>query len=223
MNIVNEIIPIITDDGSPSFRNSFFDEPYHSKSGGLEEAFKKYAIPLKIWEKENPVIYDVCFGIGYNAAAALDLFFEKGKGRIIIYCYENDEEILKKILEITPEFKNYNLIKELIKQFFDEGKTILEKNNVKLILCVGDARKLVNEAEDNADFVFFDPFSPKKHPEMWVQEFFRDIYNKLNKNGILATYSYARIVKDNLTSAGFSVSAGPVVGRRSPSTMAIKN
>jgi tRNA U34 5-methylaminomethyl-2-thiouridine-forming methyltransferase MnmC len=216
------IIPIITDDGSPSFRNVFYDQPYHSKSGAIEEAFKKYAIPLKIWEKENPVIYDVCFGIGYNAAAALDLFLEKGRGRIIIYCFENDEEILKKCLEINPDFKSYALIKEVIRVFFEEGKIILEKDNVKLILCVGDARKIVNKVQEKADFVFFDPFSPKKHPEMWVEEFFRDIYKKINKGGILSTYSYARSVRDNLKNVGFVVSAGPVVGRRSPSTIAVK-
>ncbi len=175
------INPIITDDGSPSFRNEFYDQPYHSKSGAVEEAFKKYAIPLKIWEKENPVIYDVCFGIGYNAAAALDLFLEKGKGKITIYCFENDEEILKKCLEITPKFKSYYLIKDLIEQFVETKETVLIKNNIKLILCVGDARVLINKSEENADFVFFDPFSPKKHPEMWTEDFFRDIYSRMNK------------------------------------------
>lgn len=216
------INPIITDDGSPSFRNEFYDQPYHSKSGAVEEAFKKYAIPLKIWEKENPVIYDVCFGIGYNAAAALDLFLEKGKGKITIYCFENDEEILKKCLEITPKFKSYYLIKDLIEQFVETKETVLIKNNIKLILCVGDARVLINKSEENADFVFFDPFSPKKHPEMWTEDFFRDIYSRMNKGGVLSTYSYARIVRDNLAKVGFSVSPGPVVGRRSPSTIAVK-
>jgi len=108
------IQPIVTDDGSPSFRNNNYDEAYHSKSGAIEESFKKYALPLKIWEKENPVIYDVCFGIGYNAAAAIDVFLEKGKGELKIYCYENDPEILKKALEINPEFKNYELIKNVV-------------------------------------------------------------------------------------------------------------
>lgn len=216
------IVPIITDDGSPSFRNLFFDEPYHSKSGAVEEAFKKYAIPLKIWEKENPVIYDVCFGIGYNAAAAIDSFIEKGKGKITIYCFENDEEILKKVPEINPEFRNYSLIKEMVKQYFECRANVFEVERVKLVLCIGDARKLVSEAEEDADFVFFDPFSPKKHPEMWTERFFRDIYEKTKERGILATYSYARAVRDKLKAVGFSVSPGPVVGRRSPSTIALK-
>lgn len=216
------IEPIITDDGSPSFRNIFYDQPYHSKSGAIEEAFQKYAVPLKIWEKKNPVIYDVCFGIGYNAAAAIDLFIEKGTGKLTVYCFENDEEILGKILQINPGFRNFSIIKNAIKNYFDDGKTEYAECDVHLILCIGDAKKMIKDTGQNADFVFFDPFSPKKHPEMWEEPFFRDIYEKTNENGILSTYSYARIVRDNLKSAGFEVTAGPIVGRRSPSTIAFK-
>jgi tRNA U34 5-methylaminomethyl-2-thiouridine-forming methyltransferase MnmC len=217
------IIPIITDDGSPSFRNIFYDEPYHSKSGGVEEAFKKYAEPLKIWEKENPIIFDVCFGIGFNAAAAIDLFLEKGCGKLTIYCFENDIEILKQCLNISPQFKNYSLIKRMINEFLEKNNEVYEDERVKLILKYGDAKLLMETVEQYADFVFFDPFSPKKHPEMWRCEFFKLIYAKMTLKGILSTYSYARIVRENLKAAGFNVSAGPIVGRRSPSTIATKN
>ena len=42
------------------------------------------------------------------------------------------------------------------------------------------------------------------------------------KESILATYSCARIVRDNLKEAGFEVFDGPSVGRRAPSTIAKK-
>jgi len=220
--------PITTDDGSPTFRSTVYDEPYHSKSGAVEESYKKYALPLKIWEIENPVIYDVCSGMGYNAAAAIDVFVEKGKSGslITIHLYENDLEIIKKTLEVSPEFKNYNIIKSLVKKYLDLGEIEffqeIDDKKIKLILRVGDARELIKIEEQKADFVFFDPFSPKKHPEMWVKEFLEDVFEKMNKPGTLSTYSYARIVRDNLTSVGFRVTAGPIVGRRSPSTIAFK-
>ncbi|MGV8162650.1 MAG: tRNA (5-methylaminomethyl-2-thiouridine)(34)-methyltransferase MnmD [Candidatus Nanoarchaeia archaeon] len=220
--------PILTDDGSPTFRSEIYDEPYHSKSGAVEESFKKYALPLKIWEKENPIIYDVCSGMGYNAAAAIDVFLEKAKegNSITIYCYENDELIINKTLEVNPEFKNYSIVRELVSEYFKSGKTVIEKEKqgkkIKLILRIGDAREIIKVEKEKADFVFFDPFSPKKHPEMWVEEFFKDVYEKMNNEGILSTYSYARSVRDNLQTVGFIVTAGPIVGRRSPSTMAFK-
>ncbi len=218
--------PITTDDGSPTFRSVKYDEPYHSKSGAIEECFEKYINPMKIWEKENPVIYDVCSGMGYNAAAAIDAFLEKGHGIMTIYLYENDPEIIRKSLEINPAFKHYFIIKELVNTYFElELIELIKEINGKtihLILRVGDARELIPKEIERADFVFFDPFSPKKHPEMWELQFFKDIFSKTKHGGVLATYSYARIVRDNLTAAGFVVSTGPTIGRRSPSTIARK-
>jgi len=45
----------------------------------------------------------------------------------------------------------------------------------------------------------------------------------MNKNAKLSTYSYARTVRENLKEAGFEVIDGPVLGRRSPSTIGINN
>jgi tRNA U34 5-methylaminomethyl-2-thiouridine-forming methyltransferase MnmC len=39
---------------------------------------------------------------------------------------------------------------------------------------------------------------------------------------MVATYSYARIVREGFAKAGFTVKDGPIVGRRSPSTLAYK-
>jgi tRNA U34 5-methylaminomethyl-2-thiouridine-forming methyltransferase MnmC len=44
----------------------------------------------------------------------------------------------------------------------------------------------------------------------------------MKKGGKLATYSCARVVRENLVAAGFSVSDGPCVGRRAPGTVAVK-
>ena len=44
----------------------------------------------------------------------------------------------------------------------------------------------------------------------------------VKKGGVLATYSCAKIVRENLIAAGFEVKDGPCVGRRAPSTIAIK-
>lgn len=81
---------------------------------------------------------------------------------------------------------------------------------------------MIKKSHENADVVFFDPFSPKKVPHMWTAEFLKDVYDKMNKNAVLTTYSCARVVRDNMKSAGFKVTDGPIIGRRSPSTIAIK-
>ncbi len=203
---------LITEDGSITYYNEEVQDHYHTKSGARQEAFEKHVKALEV--KPGKVIFDVCFGIGYNAAAALDI------GPATIYCFENDKVILQKVLEINADFKSFNIIKEFIQGFF-EGNNIYEKDNIKLIMMFGDAREKIKEVIQKADYVFFDAFSPAKVPEMWTEEFFKDIFNKMNSKARLSTYSCARFVRDNMKSAGFRVIDGPIVGRRSPSTIAI--
>jgi tRNA U34 5-methylaminomethyl-2-thiouridine-forming methyltransferase MnmC len=224
---MSNIIPYITDDGSESFRNTDIDEMYHTKSGAREEAIEKNAKPLKVWEKNNPIIYDVCFGIGYNAAAAIDIIRQNNNNSLItIDIFENDKDILEKILEINPKFDSFTLIKDFIKRFLTQKKLyyeyFYEKENIKFIIYLGDARLKIKEAKYMADFVFFAPFSLTHDPVMWDAKFIKDIYNKMNKYAKLTTYSYARPVRNALTEAGFEVIPGPKIGRRSPSTIAIK-
>jgi tRNA U34 5-methylaminomethyl-2-thiouridine-forming methyltransferase MnmC len=209
--------PVKTKDNSLTFYNKEAGDYYHSQSGAKQEAVEKHAKALEVDKAENPVIFDICFGLGYNAAAALDLI-----ENAVIYCFENDKEILKKILEIDADFRHYNLIKTFVKHFLEEGRDEYEKDDIKLIMVFGDAREKIKEIDDKADFVFFDPFSPNKVLDMWTNEFFIDIRNKMKENGRLSTYSCARFVRDNLRQAGFIVKDGPIVGRKSPSTIAIK-
>ena len=65
-------------------------------------------------------------------------------------------------------------------------------------------------------------FRRKRIGEMWTEELFKEVYRVMKKNGKLSTYSCARVVRDNMKKAGFIVKDGPIVGRRSPSTIAIK-
>ena len=78
------MIEIVTNDGSVTFRSDKFDETYHSKSGAVEESFKKFAEPSKVGELAKSgkiVILDICFGLGYNSAAAIDAIFRFYCGR----------------------------------------------------------------------------------------------------------------------------------------------
>lgn len=199
-----------TQDNSITFYNQQVGDYYHSQSGAREEAFEKHAKALNITDVKNPVIFDICFGLGYNSAAALDLTQAR------IFCFENDKEILKKILEIDADFESYPLIKEFIGNFLEKGK----KEHKNLTMIFGDAKQEIQKLNQKADFVFFDPFSPAKVPYMWTVEFFKDIKAKMKPGAKLSTYSCAKFVRENLKRAGFIVEDGPVIGRKSPATIA---
>jgi tRNA U34 5-methylaminomethyl-2-thiouridine-forming methyltransferase MnmC len=212
---------IKTEDGSSTFFNEEVGDIYHCRSGAVREAIEKYAIPCRIAElaRAGEVrILDSCFGLGYNTAAALDAALASSPScEIFVEALEIDREIIGKIAQVQPSFQNFSLIKELAKSPNYE----YINGNIHLRVILGDARETILKTSGGFDAVFFDPFSPKKQPELWQQDFFRDIRFKMKKGGILATYSYARSVRDNLALAGFIVSDGPIVGRRSPSTLAV--
>lgn len=207
---------VITKDGSVTFLNKEVGDFYHALSGAAEEAFEKYAKPLNVDSKKDPVIFDICSGMGYNTAAALDTI----KSKPTIYLFENDIEIMKMALEDDAPFKRYLHVKALIKQFIENGETVYQKDGIKLVLMFGDARKRINDVPEKADFVFFDPFSPSKVPDMWTEQFFLDIKAKAKPGAKLATYSCARFVRNNMIAAGYSVEDGPRWGRNSPTTIA---
>ena len=67
---MNNLIKIITEDGSISFRSEKFNENFHSKAGAYCETKNKFINPsrLKRFHNKSINVLDICFGIGYNSA-----------------------------------------------------------------------------------------------------------------------------------------------------------
>lgn len=228
------MLPFTTDDGSISYRKTYESEPYHTKSGGVVEAIEKHAKALMVWEKENPVIFDVCSGLSYSSAVAIDEIRKHNNfSEITIYLFENDLEVLEKnldlpdTLEYTYEGKkglvnSYVYIKNAIRNFIKYRKNVYIIDNLKIYVIFGNFEETINTVNDKADFVFYAPFSPKITPDMWTEEKFQKINSQMKKGAKLSTYAYARVVRDGLLRAGFIIEDGPILGRRSPSLIGTK-
>ena len=213
----------LTQDGSETLFNPDYEEYYHSKSGAIEEAFEKYVKPCKIKElaeKGHLKILDIGFGLGYNIIAAIDTALKANKNaEIEITSLEKDENILKEIRKLKPTLNHYWIFNKL--EYDPKTKSYLyEDKNIFLKIRIGDAVDTIKTLKERYDAVFMDPFSPSRNPELWTTEFFSEIAKKMKKETILSTYSYARKVRENLRAAGFDVFDGPVIGRRSPCTLA---
>jgi tRNA U34 5-methylaminomethyl-2-thiouridine-forming methyltransferase MnmC len=213
---------IITADNTETFLNTTVGESYHSQTGAVEEALKKYALPCNIKElaKTGKIrILDVCFGLGYNSAMAIDIALKENPNcSIEVIGLENDSQIISQIQNVNPPIDSFRYYKRLTSQSleFKEGKV-----SVKVLL--GDARECVKElSKETFDAVFFDPFSPKTAPEMWYEDFFKQVFRVMKNSGVLATYTCARMARENMSKAGFFWNDGPIVGRRGPGTIATK-
>lgn len=209
---------VITDDGSTTYRNLELDECYHTTSGALDEALRKHVLPSGILDMEEIVIADVCFGLGYNSLVAIYEIWKKNPSqKIKLFAFENDFEIMEKLKE--QDLGEMNYVRDIFVKLISEGEYVDDRLEAKMFL--GDFREEILRVK-NFTVVFFDPFSPGKVPELWNLDVFKKIYSLCKKGAVLTTYSCARKVRDNLREAGFIVSDGPSIGRRSPSTIAKK-
>lgn len=213
---------IITADNTETFLNEEIGESYHSQTGAVEEAYKKYVIPCKIKELAKTgkiVILDVCFGLGYNSAMAITTALEENPScKIAVVGLELDTTIIGQIQHVNPPISFYRYYKQL-----SAHNLQFQLGNVTVRLLLGDARERVKELpEQYVDAVFFDPFSPKTAPDMWQVPFFHEMFRVMKDTAILATYSCARMARDNMAEAGLFYDDGPIVGRRGPGTVATK-
>lgn len=237
---------ILTADNTETFLNEEVGESYHSQTGAVEEALKKFVIPCKIKELAGKVkeeterqgkegtkdktkirILDVCFGMGYNSAMAVDVALQENpECEIEVIGLEKDISIIEKIQKVNPPikfFRHYKKINPSKSKEISQISLEFREGGVIVKVIVGDARETIKELpEDYFDAVFFDPFSPKTMPEMWQVTLFEQIYRVMKSSAVLATYSCARLARENMGKAGLFWDDGPMVGRRGPGTVAVK-
>ena len=72
-------------------------------------------------------------------------------------------------------------------------------------LSIDDARKVILNDNNKYDFIFLDAFTPTKCPCLWTIDFFKLLYEHLEDNGMIFTYSNSAQVRNAFLNAGFEV------------------
>jgi len=223
--IQNQLIPERTQDGSFTFFSSRFGEWFHSLQGAREEAVRKFVEPTQLASKAtNETLYllDVCYGLGYNTAAALESIWHHNP-----YC-----QIVWAGLELDPEVPRAAIAHQYhqnwaapISDYLVELAVnhCVQTDRLQAILHMGDARQSIQglcQDEFQADAIFLDPFSPPHCPQLWTVEFLQAVAGCLKSNGRLASYSCSAAFRTALMEAGLKFGPTPAVGRKSPGTVA---
>ena len=223
-------IPQSTADGTFTFFSDDFGELFHSYYGARQESYHKFAVPTQLeYQAQKPIIriLDICYGLGYNTATAIQKIWS-----INLNCYI--EIIALEINQAVPQaavnhqlFNNWNYeshnILDILIKIAETGH--IETKNIKANLLLGDARITIQEVITSgfkADAIFLDPFSPPQCPQLWTIEFIQLVSKCLSPTGILATYSCAASVRTALITSGLKIaSTPPVVGKKAPGTIAV--
>lgn len=213
-----------TGDGSFTFFSSEIGETFHSTSGAREESRLKFVYPLDLISKaQQPSLrlLDVCYGLGYNTAAALEA----------IWASNSNCQVELIALELDPSVPKAAIAHNLLNIWSDPIPEILAElatthqirtDRLQATLYLGDARNTIQQIRSDfqADAIFLDPFSPPACPQMWTVEFLGLVAQHLKPKGKLATYSCSAAVRTALIKAGLLVGSTSPVGRRSPGTLA---
>jgi len=214
-----------TDDGSITFWSETYQETFHSSHGAKHEAEAKFVIPAKIAEKAATQthlnILDVCYGLGYNSAAAIAVVsaLPNPHAKLQILALENNLEVPQKAIAAGL----VNIWEPAIAQILTTAAAtqIVDIENLFLQLLIGDARQTISQVPAKwADAIFLDPFSPPHCPQLWTVEFIQLLANCLKPDGYLVTYSASAAVRTAMCNAGLQIGAIAPVGRKSPSTIA---
>ncbi|MEM6868177.1 MAG: MnmC family methyltransferase [Cyanobacteria bacterium P01_C01_bin.121] len=231
-NDVERFTPIETGDGSCTFYSQTFGEWFHSRDGAFNEAQKTYVEASNLTKRaegNSLKILDVCYGLGYNTAAALEAIWQVNpRCQVEVQALEIDIEVPRSAIAQGLTQRYPPEVQGVLDAIATQGKVELgdPDSNKKLLanLRLGDARQQIQplvEAGWQADVVFLDPFSPPHCPQLWTVEFLQLVASCLNPySGVIVTYSCAAAVRSALKLSGLSIGSTHLGGRKWPGTIA---
>jgi tRNA U34 5-methylaminomethyl-2-thiouridine-forming methyltransferase MnmC len=219
-------IPELTEDGSYTFFSKEFGEAFHSHYGAAQEAIGKFVIPCQLKEKalinQELKLLDICYGLGYNSAAALDTIWQVNpKCRVELIALELEPQVPKSAIAHQLLNKWQQNIIDLLKELANIYR--VDREQLQAQLLIGDARQTIQQvlrSQFSADAIFLDPFSPPKCPQLWTVEFLSLVAKCLNSTAKIATYSCAASVRTALKLSKLQIGASVSIGKRSPGTVA---
>lgn len=200
----------LSSDGSYTLFSQEYQESYHSlRDGAINETMHKHIFPAFKYAdfKQNIRVLDICFGLGYNSFFTLKHFLSQNFcSKLEIYSPEKDSKLLESLKHFTypQEIKDIEGFDEILLCLIKNGK--YQTPHFSLECFLGDGLNYIGQFEDEFfDVVYQDAFSPRKNPKLWSEEYFALLYKKMNKNGVVTTYSQSSFVKNNAKKAGFFV------------------
>lgn len=90
--------------------------------------------------------------------------------------------------------KSYKLVEDLLKN-----------NKIAINFSAEDARTFIKSTNKTYNFIFLDAFTPAKCPALWTVQFFKELYSKLEDDGMILTYSNSAAVRNAFLQNGFVV------------------
>ena len=205
-----------TSDGSKTIYINGLNENYHSHHGALQEARHVFIENgFKLVNNYEINILELGFGTGLNVLVTINEFLKNDKNHIVNYFTLEKYPVKEtEVLELDyhllfdhPESKDIFL--KLHQSKWDEIIEIIPGFNFKKIKC--DFLDLEKISLPKINLVYFDCFGARVQPDLWEKPLFEMVAEKMEKEGLLTTYSSKGSVRRILQDLNFKVEkkAGP--------------
>lgn len=208
--------PRIHFDEESGLRSTEFDDMYFPPHQGLEAAFHVFCRPNQIqerWKKKTHFcISELGFGTGLNFFATALLWRRSGpaSGHLSFRSFEKFPLAPAVIREaLSP----YQEICDIVDGYCTQApspllglhRLIFSDLRITLDLYYGEALHSLEETQFSADAWYFDGFAPRRNPEMWSEELFRQIALHSSSGTTVSTFSVSGAVRRSLQAAGFEI------------------
>lgn len=221
---------VTTGDGSITLLDSETGELYHNRAGAYTEALHSYFDPsgaiVKVIATHQLTLLDVCFGLGYNTFVLLEKLIEAdATGIVEVIAIETDERVIRATRDVLQSV-SFTKLREFFGSVdfaarFHQVAMTFGGLQISIDIRQADVRRAVPLLNKHFDLVFHDPFSPRKVPELWTVDLFRQYHRLLERRkGAILTYSAAGAVRGGLRQAGFTVYRTTPVGEKKGGTLA---
>ena len=210
---MQDIVIIITGDGSSSLLNTSLHETYHSRHGAIQESSHVFIDQgLKYFIEKNQVdkikILEVGFGTGLNCLLTLEHVFntEKEIHYTTVEAYPLDQSIWTQLNYSEGLSERQNYFNTINKVPWETDQIITSNFSLK------KQKGRIQEIDLPSNYyhiIYFDAFAPNKQPEMWDLNLLTKIARSLIDNGVFVTYCAKGQLKRDLRSLSLSVESLP--------------
>jgi tRNA 5-methylaminomethyl-2-thiouridine biosynthesis bifunctional protein len=211
-------------------RASAFDDVYHPEAGALGQSehvfLRGSGLPQRWAGARQFVVLETGFGLGNNFLATRAAWQADAArcGQLVFVSLELHPPRRDDLVRAHAMSPLRALADDLIAAWPPLTPNIhvldFDGGQVRLLLVLGDARRLLPQLAATIDAFYLDGFTPARNPAMWDRHLIAALARLARPGATAATWSVARKLHDGLAAAGFVVERAPGFDRKHEMTLA---
>jgi tRNA 5-methylaminomethyl-2-thiouridine biosynthesis bifunctional protein len=211
-------------------RSPAFDDIYHPREGALQQARDVFlagnGLPERWRRRTQFTVLETGFGLGTNFLATWAAWRDDPHRCERLHFVSLEKHPLNgtDLQRAHAESPLSALAQQLVRAWPPLTPNLhrldFEGARVRLLLGFGDAAALARVLVAQVDAFLLDGFAPARNPDMWSERLFGALGRLAAPGATAATWSAARVVRDGLQRAGFTVEAARGPGAKRDITLA---